>query len=978
MPRILGMLSSLLVLLTLASPAAAQGVQTGVLSGFVRGSDGLSLPGATVTVASPALQGTRTTVTDVNGAYLIRGLPPGAYTVTFEFTDMKPVTNTTTVPLGGAANLDATMSTIAIAEAVTVVAETPSVLTRPTGGLNLTKDEIDRLPAGRSPDQIAELAPGLTNNTPNSGQVTISGGFAWDNVFLIDGVDVNDNLFGDADNVFIEDAVQETQVLTSGISAEYGRFSGGVVNIVTKRGGNDFSGSFRANFTNPAWVQETPFEEEAESERQGKLNKYYEGTLGGPIARDKAWFFLAVRDQETRNETPLPETNAPFSSVNSSTRFELKGTVTPLPNQTFQASYVDNDQEQHRPSFSFTIDPNAFEDAKFPSKLFVANWNGVINQRMFGTLQYSRKQSGLQIGGSDTSLQNSPIFSVGVVAPPDVHYNGPYFDATDPEDRDNDQITGSLAYFLSSASAGTHDLKAGFERFNAISRGGNSQAASGFVFFTDYLVDLDGRPLVDGSGRLIPVWDPEFSASQNWLPSRGAQLDTTTWSFYLQDRWTPMSRLTLDLGLRFERTRSEATGDIVGVDTNAAVPRFGATYDIEGNGRTIASASYGHYAGKYNINQIGGNNSVGNPARITRVYSGPAGTGRNFAPAFDLDNYEILSGSFPTENVFLEDGLSSPVTRELTLALGRELGARGVARALYTWRKTTNFIEDFIDDPTASGRTTVIVDGRNFGTFDNLEFRNSDAPERDYQALQFQTSYRVGTRAQIAGHWTVQLKNEGNYEGEATNQPALTSDIGDYPEILVPERNFPVGRLDDFQRHKVRIWGFYNVDLGRYGSFDIAPLWRINSGLSYSLVAETVPLSSIQRGRNPGYARLPGTGSGGSQDLYFGERGSESFPGYGLVDLGLTYQVPVWRTVRPWVKLEVLNVFNNQKLIAWDTTVTPDPSSPTDANGLRTGFIRGPRFGEATAAGDFPAPRPGVTGFNDGGRAFLMAAGIRF
>jgi outer membrane receptor for ferrienterochelin and colicin len=109
---------------------------------------------------------------------------------------------------------------------------------------------------------MAELAPGLTNNTPNAGQVTISGAFAWDNVFFIDGVDVNDNLFGDAENVFIEDAVEETQVLTSGISAEYGRFSGGVINIVTKRGGNDFSGTFRMNFTNPAWVEETPFANE--------------------------------------------------------------------------------------------------------------------------------------------------------------------------------------------------------------------------------------------------------------------------------------------------------------------------------------------------------------------------------------------------------------------------------------------------------------------------------------------------------------------------------------------------------------------------------------------------------------------------------------------------------------------------------------------------------------------------------------------
>ena len=107
---------------------------------------------------------------------------------------------------------------------------------------------------------IAELAPGLTANTPNADQVSISGAFAYDNVFLVDGVDINDNLFGSPDNLFIEDAIEETQVMTSGVSAEYGRFSGGVINAVTKSGGNEFSGSFRTDLGNPEWRDENPFE----------------------------------------------------------------------------------------------------------------------------------------------------------------------------------------------------------------------------------------------------------------------------------------------------------------------------------------------------------------------------------------------------------------------------------------------------------------------------------------------------------------------------------------------------------------------------------------------------------------------------------------------------------------------------------------------------------------------------------------------
>jgi hypothetical protein len=220
----------------------------------------------------------------------------------------------------------------------------------------------------------------------------------------------------------------------------------------------------------------------------------------------------------------------------------------------------------------------------------------------------------------------------------------------------------------------------------------------------------------------------------------------------------------------------------------------------------------------------------------------------------------------------------------------------------------------------------------------------------------------------------VQLKNEGNYEGESANAPGSPSVIGDYPEILVEARNFPMGRLDDYQQHKIRAWSTYLLDMGRFGSLDITPMWRYNSGLTYSLAANAVPLSAIQRSRNPGYARLPGSGANGSQTLFFGERGGEEFAGYGLVDLGVTYQVPVWSSLKPWVKLEVLNALNNDKLITWDTAITADATSALDADGLPTGFVRGPRFGQGTSTANYPRPRPGFTG----GRTFLGAFGIRF
>ncbi len=261
MKNMLASLAGALALVAgLAHGVHAQGLQTGVITGTITSTDGLSMPGATITVASPALLGTLSAVTDVNGIYVVRGLPPGEYVVTIEMDGMATVKRPTSVPLGRTVTLDAPMSPAAVAEQVTVHGASAPVVTNPTIGANYNSALIGLLPTGRTPFTIAELAPGLTDNGPNAGQISIGGAFAYDNVFLINGVDVNDNIFGTTNNLFIEDAIEETQVLTSGISAEYGRFSGGVVNVVTKRGGDLFSGSFRHNLSNPSWTDETPFE----------------------------------------------------------------------------------------------------------------------------------------------------------------------------------------------------------------------------------------------------------------------------------------------------------------------------------------------------------------------------------------------------------------------------------------------------------------------------------------------------------------------------------------------------------------------------------------------------------------------------------------------------------------------------------------------------------------------------------------------
>jgi hypothetical protein len=215
----------LLALIASVSPALAQGVQTGVITGVITSADGLSLPGVTVTATSPNLQGPRNAVTDANGVYYLRGLAPGLYLVAFEIPSFQAASREDVeVNAGGLATVDVTMLLAGVAETVIVNAEAPTVIATSRTSQTYTKAEVDVLPVGRRPLDIAELTPGVTTTVFNASQLTLSGSFGHDNVFMVNGVDINDNVFGTPNNLFIEDAVEETTVQTHGISAQYGRF----------------------------------------------------------------------------------------------------------------------------------------------------------------------------------------------------------------------------------------------------------------------------------------------------------------------------------------------------------------------------------------------------------------------------------------------------------------------------------------------------------------------------------------------------------------------------------------------------------------------------------------------------------------------------------------------------------------------------------------------------------------------------------
>ncbi len=267
--------------------------------------------------------------------------------------------------------------------------------------------------------------------------------------------------------------------------------------------------------------------------------------------------------------------------------------------------------------------------------------------------------------------------------------------------------------------------------------------------------------------------------------------------------------------------------------------------------------------------------------------------------------------------------------------------------------------------------------GVDFGTFTNIVYRNTDIPQRDYQALVFQGNYRFLPNWVAGATFTLQLKNEGNFQGENANQPGIGSTFGDYaganglPSIYQPDRAYPAGKLYDYQQSKLRLWSSYTLDLRSAGRVSLSGLLRVDSGLTYSLAAAGQSLTEIQTAllAEQGYPDAPS-----SQTIYFGSRGSQSFKGYALLDASLNYDIPVFQSLRPWVKFDVYNLLNNQTLTSWNVTVSPDPASPLDSMGLATGYTLGSLYGQGTGPRNYPIPFQGQTG----GRTFRVAFGFRF
>jgi outer membrane receptor protein involved in Fe transport len=955
--------AALAVMVVAADPVSAQAT-SGTITGRVVDNQNLAVPGVTVTLEGPNLQGALTAVTSENGDYILPQLPPGTYTVTFTLSGFASQQRTMAVAPTQTVPLNVTLGLATLDETVNVVGKAADVLTQTAQvATNFQQELIAMLPTNRDINAVLLMAPAVHPSGPG-GNYSIAGAMSFESLYLVNGVTVNENLRGQAFNIYIEDAIQETTVATDGVSAEYGRFSGGLVNIITKSGGNLFSGSFRESLFNDGWralvtgngnyatpaagvtaqrcntvtsLNGAQFADPHCFANDAKIDKIvptHEYVFGGPIRKDRLWFFTAGRFQNQQvSRNTIQPVNLAYESEDQRKRFEVKLTGSVNSNHRFEGAYQKESLKQLNNTFSTasSMDTASLYDRETPLDLYTLNYNGILTPHFFVEARFSSRHfSFIGSGSPFTDLIKGTLLL-------DRARGGRYWSPTfcgvcDPEQRDNDNENIKATYFKSTRNGGSHQMVFGYDTFNDKRFANNHQSGS------DYRIN-GTTSIVRGTGAdavVYPQWLPGASTILQYNPIATSSLGTSfrTHSLFYNDQWRANPHLTLNLGVRYDRNNgADSAGNLVANDS-AVSPRLGVVWDPGGDGTWSVSASVSKYVAAIANSIADSSSAAGNSATLQWTYSGPPINPDANAPtlvgsaaaiqqmfnwcAADSRGYctsVAPSGtSLPGVSITIPNGLASPNVRAYAVGISRQTG-KAVVRADYSLRDYRDFYSERIDMTTGT-----VIDA--FGNKADLAVvENTNDLKRRYSGVTVSATYHMNSRTDVGGNYTLS-RLWGDWDGENVASGPLKSNDFQYPEYRQASWYRPEGDLSGDQRHRSTLW--LNFRVPKVEGLTLSALQDLASGLPYGAVG-TIDARSFVAASSPAVAAAYATPQGGaSQTYYYTARDAFRTEASRRTDFAANYIRGVGagpRKINVFVQAQILNIFNQQELCGCGGTI---------------------------------------------------------
>jgi Carboxypeptidase regulatory-like domain/TonB dependent receptor len=824
-------MGTLLLAAALASPAAAQ-EQSGSIQGVVKDAQGAVLPGATVEAKSLGQVGVTTVASDAQGVYRFPALPPGQYEITASlsgFTASK-VTDVW-LSLGQILKIDMSLTMAAVTESVQVTAESPLIdVKQNANSTSISAAAIERIPKGRDFTSVIVMAPGA-NDESRAGGISIDGASGSENRFIVDGMDTTNLQTGVSGKAVVIDFVDQVQVKVSGYNAEYPGATGGVISAITKTGSNLFHGSagfyysdndalkgavrptLRLKPTNTTQAEyiTTPLDEIPD------WQPVFE--LGGPIMRDRMWFYggyapvrtsttrtvrftqTAANGQQTQTfkvDRPTDRVTANVSAaLNNSMRlkfsynptwarsrgslpanFEPDGTSTSNPNTDYVSTGSNDWNNSYSGSFDWSVNPKWFVNFAggyyYTDRETLGNGTAIVHSfanenSMFPEIPANlRQQSGYTDNKSSAKTVRDLL--------------GRYL------------FGGTSTHYL--WAKGEHTVKAGFRFERIVNDVYNGQL--------EPTISLNwNASYTDSNGVASRGQYGYYTVSKGVV--RTGDIHSDNWGFFVQDSWTPASRLTINAGVRIESEKVPfyspgSSGNAIDFGFGDKVaPRLGFAYDVKGDGRWKAYGSFGRYFDITKLEMPRG--SLGGEEWLIYAWTldsfnwpnincqqGTTGCPGRYLETqrlrfgsheIDPETAAVMTKYFGAPRNLLQDDMKPVQSQEAIVGLEHEFNGVTVASVRYLHKWVTRTIEDF--GWNEGGTEYYFIGNPGEGPIGKQEFlwgpgklyqtgtpAYMPKPIRDYDAVEFVI------RKRLSQNWSAQALYEwsrlwGNFPGLASS-----------------------------------------------------------------------------------------------------------------------------------------------------------------------------------------------------------------